>query len=320
MLDPFAAGRGSAGAAPGEASFSGLVRKGADAPTAPAFLDPPPYTVWGAAFGSVGRTDGSTRVGSAKRDLDDAHLAVGADFRIMPGTVAGFAVSGGSARSSLAGGLGKAEADVFQAGLYGTTRLGPVNLAAAFGYGRLENEIKRAIPVLGSALSSSYATTAWSGRLQASAAVLSWNGLTFSPLAALQAIQARSPALTEANWAGANAGALALARRNDITSRSELGLQLDYASGLNGLPVAGYLRASWAHYYQRDANLSASIAGLTGSGFAVEGARPARNSALLAAGLDLRLSPSVTLGARLDGELSGSTNRLGGQAQVRVSF
>ncbi|MGO4675930.1 autotransporter domain-containing protein [Bosea sp. 2YAB26] len=320
MLDPFAAGRGSAGAAPGEASFSGLVRKGADAPTAPAFLDPPPYTVWGAAFGSVGRTDGSTRVGSAKSDLDDAHLAVGADFRIMPGTVAGFAVSGGSARSSLAGGLGKAEADVFQAGLYGTTRLGPVNLAAAFGYGRLENEIKRSIPVLGSALSSSYATTAWSGRLQASAAVLSWNGLTLSPLAALQAIQARSPGLIEANWAGANAGALALARRNDITSRSELGLQLDYANSLNGLPVAGYLRASWAHYYQRDAGLSASIAGLTGSGFAVEGARPARNSALLAAGLDLRLSPSVTLGARLDGELSGSTNRLGGQAQVRVSF
>jgi len=28
----------------------------------------------------------------------------------------------------------------------------------------------------------------------------------------------------------------------------------------------------------------------------------------------------VTLGARLDGELSGSTNRLGGQAQIRVSF
>ncbi|MGO4739715.1 autotransporter domain-containing protein, partial [Bosea sp. 2KB_26] len=133
-------------------------------------------------------------------------------------------------------------------------------------------------------------------------------------------IQARSPALTEANWAGANAGALTLAKRNDITSRSELGLQLDYASGLNGLPVAGYVRASWAHYYQRDAGLSASIAGLTGSGFAVEGARPARNSALLAAGLDLRLSPAVTLGARLDGELSGSTNRLGGQAQIRVSF
>ncbi|WP_274533620.1 autotransporter domain-containing protein [Bosea sp. BIWAKO-01] len=319
MLDPFAAGRG-AGPAPGEASFSGLVRKGADAPTAPTLLDPPPYTVWGAAFGSVGRSDGSARIGSAKRDLDDAHLAVGADVRIMPGTVAGFAVSGGSARSSLSGGLGKAEADVFQAGLYGTTRLGPLNLAAAFGYGRLENEIKRAIPVLGSALSSSYATTAWSGRLQASAAVLDWNGLTLSPLAALQAIQARSPALTEANWAGANAGALTLAKRNDITSRSELGLQLDYASGINGLPVAGYVRASWAHYYQRDAGLSASIAGLTGAGFAVEGAKPARNSALLAAGLDFKLSPSVTLGARLDGELSGSTNRLGGSAQLRVSF
>lgn len=320
MLDPSALGRLAGETRPGVAAFSGLVRKGADAPVGPAALDAPRYSVWGAGFGSFGHTDGSTRIGSAKRDLDDAHLAVGADFRLMPGTVVGFAVAGGSSRASLANGLGKAEAEAFQAGLYGMTRLGPLNLAAALGYARLENDVDRAVPALGSSLTSSYATTAWSGRLQASAAVLTWNGLTLSPLAALQAIQARSPAVTEANWAGANAGALALARRTDITSRSELGLQLDYASQLNGLPVSGHVRASWAHYYQRDAGVSASIAGLTGSGFAIDGAKPSRNSALVAAGLDVKLTPSVTLGARIDGELSGTTNRLGGSAQIRVSF
>lgn len=318
MLDPFAAGRETM--ASGAAAFSDLAtRKGAP-PTDSAQPSAPAYTVWGAAFGTSGRSNGSAWVGSARRDLDDAHLAVGADLWIAPGTMLGFALSGGNANASLASGLGKASADVFQAGLYGTTRLGPLNLAAAVGYGVLDTEVKRSVPLLGSALSSSYTTTAWSGRLQASLALADWGGFTVSPLAALQALQARSPARVEANWAGANAGALVVGKRSDATSRSELGLQLDYASALDGRALAGYLRAAWAHYYQREANLSASLTGLAGSGFAIEGARAPRNSALLAAGLDLRLSPSVTIGAHLDGELSESSRRIGGQARLRVSF
>lgn len=318
MLDPFAAGRETM--ASGAAAFSDLAtRKGAPAAD-PAQPSAPAYTVWGAAFGTSGRSNGSAWVGSARRDLDDAHLAVGADLRIAPGTMLGFALSGGSANASLAGGLGKANADVFQAGLYGTTRLGPLNLAAAAGYGVLDTEVKRSVPLLGSSLSSSYTTTAWSGRLQASVALADRGGFRVSPLAALQAVQARSPARAETNWAGANAGALAVGKRSDATSRSELGLQLDYASALDGRALAGYLRAAWAHYYQREASLSASLAGLAGSGFAIEGARAPRNSALLAAGLDLRLGPSVVIGAHLDGELSESTRRIGGQARLRVSF
>lgn len=320
MLDPFAAGRGMTGQAQGAATFSGLATHkggaGHDAARPPA----PAYTVWGAAFGASGRTNGSAWAGSARRDLDDAHLAVGADLRIAPGTVVGFALSGGSANASLAGGLGKANADVFQAGLYGTTRLGPLNLAAAFGYGQLDTEVKRSVPLLGSSLSSSYTTTAWSGRLQASAALADWGGFTISPLAALQAVQARSPARVETNWAGVDPSALVLGKRSDVASRSELGVQLDYASMLGGRVLAGYLRAAWAHYYQRDVSLSASLTGLAGSGFVIDGAKMPRNSALLAAGLDVRLSPSVTIGAHLDGELADSARRIGGQARLRVSF
>lgn len=319
MLNPASAGRSGAG--PGAATFSALGGKGSDEPARPAFLDAPAYSVWGAVLGSVGRNDGGARDGSAKRDVDDVHLAVGADLRVGPGSTVGFAVAGGSARASLSGGLGKADADIFQAGIYGMTKLGPVNLAAALAYARLENDVNRAVPALGaSSLSSSYGSNAWSGRLQASAALFEWSGVTLSPVAALQAIQVRSPALTEASWNGANAAALNLARRSDVTSRSELGMQLDVGGAVNGLPVAGYLRAGWAHYYQREAGLSATISGLAGSGFAIDGARAPRNSALLAAGLDLKITPAVTLGARFDGELAASANRLGGQALVKVSF
>lgn len=321
MLDPMAAGRlGTGAAGPGAAAFSGLVRKGTDQPPAPARLDAPNYSVWGSAFGSYGRTDGNAAVGSARRTIDDAHLATGIDVRLMPGTVAGLAMAGGKARASLPGLLGKIDADVFQAGLYGVTQLGPVKLGAAAGYARLDNDVSRGIPALGSSLSSSYETTAWSGRLQASVAAFAWNGLSFSPLAAVQATRTHNPAVTEANWAGASAGALALATRSETTSRSELGVQLDADSVFAGVPVTGYVRAAWAHYFQRDAELTASFVGLPGAAFTATGAKADRNSALLAAGISARLSERVTLGLNLDGELASNRSRIGGSAQLRVSF
>jgi autotransporter-associated beta strand protein len=321
MLDPTAAGRLGAGAAgPGAAGFSGLARKGADRSTALSRLDVPFYSVWGSAYGSHGRTDGHDGIGSARRIIDDAHLATGVDIRLMPGTVAGLAVSGGRARASLPGLLGKIDADVFQAGLYGVTQLGPVRLGGAVSYARLENDVSRSIRVLGSSLSSSYATTAWSGRLQASTALLNWNGLSLSPLAAIQATRARSPAVIEANWAGANAGALALAKRGDVTARSELGMQLDADTVLGGVAVTGYVRAAWAHYFRRDADLTASLIGLPGATFTATGAQTDRNSALVGVGVIARLSERMTLGLNLDGEFSANSNRFGGSAQLRVSF
>lgn len=321
MLDPTVAGRLGAGPdGPGVAAFSGLVRKGSDQPAAASRLDMPFYSVWGSAYGSYGRTDGHAAIGSAKRTIDDAHLATGVDIRLLPGTVAGVAVSGGRARASLPGLTGKIDADVFQAGLYGVTQLGPVRLGGAASYARLENEVSRGIPALGSSLSSSYAATAWSGRLQASAALLNWSGFTVSPLAALQGTRARSPAVIEASWAGANAGALALDKRGDVTARGELGVQLDADTVLGSVPVTGYVRAAWSHYFQRDADLTASLIGLPGASFTATGARADRSSALLSAGIAAQLSERVSLGLNLDSELSANSTRLGGSAQLRVSF
>ncbi|WP_156410578.1 autotransporter domain-containing protein [Bosea sp. Root381] len=81
-----------------------------------------------------------------------------------------------------------------------------------------------------------------------------------------------------------------------------------------------FVRVTWAHYYQRDAELSASLNGLPGARFTATGARPDRSAALLAAGGDIRLSRRVSLGMRVVSELSGNTRRVGGTAQLGVSF
>jgi len=80
------------------------------------------------------------------------------------------------------------------------------------------------------------------------------------------------------------------------------------------------MRAAWAHYFARDAAMTASIAALPGVSFSTVGARPDRDSALIAAGVDARISERVSLGVRLDSELSANTRSLGGTAQLRVSF
>jgi uncharacterized protein with beta-barrel porin domain len=286
-----------------------------------ASLDPARFSLWGASFGSTGRTDGDRAVGSANRTLSDGHLAVGADIRLGSNTVVGAAVSGGQSRASLAGGLGKAQADVFQAGLYGRTILGPVHLGAALGYARLDTDTNRAIPALArTGVAASYVTQAWSGRIEASLPMASWSGLTFSPLAAFQAVRANSPSAIEHDGAGATAAMLTLARRSDLTSRSKLGLRIDADVWGGASPVTGFIRAAWGGFYQRDADLTASLNGLPGASFTAGGAKPGRNAALLVAGADIRVSQSVSLSMRVDSELSANTRRVGATAQLRVSF
>ena len=117
-----------------------------------------------------------------------------------------------------------------------------------------------------------------------------------------------------------NAGALSVARRNAVTSRWEVGFQLDGQAMVGAVPVTGFARAAWAHYVERDASLAASLIALPGASFAASGARPDRDSALIAAGLDAKFNERVSLGIRLDSELSTNTRSLGGTARLAVNF
>ncbi|KRE12574.1 hypothetical protein ASE66_18835, partial [Bosea sp. Root483D1] len=73
-------------------------------------------------------------------------------------------------------------------------------------------------------------------------------------------------------------------------------------------------------YAQRDARFNAELIGLPGSGFRFDGTRPDRNAALVSAGLDIRFSPAVSLGARFDSELSRSAQSYAGAATLKVAF
>lgn len=322
MLDPTATGRD--GSLTGNAGFSGFTadlpgRKGPVAAPAP-FRIEPNYRVWGSVFGGAARTDGDGTIGAARRQIGDLNIAVGADFRVAPGSVLGFAVSGGQSKGRLSGDLGKAEADVFQAGVYGATRFGQLGLAAAASYSGLDIETRRSVPALGQSPRGDYRLDVWGGRLQADYALWSQSGFSVSPLAALQAQAARTPGFVERNaFTGAATGVAGEGRTN-TTLRSEVGLRLGLDTSVAGRKVALFSQAAWGHYALREASFAASIAGVANSGFVIDGAKPNRNAALLATGLDIHLATNVVLSGRLDAEVSANTRSLAGNAALRVSF
>ena len=77
----------------------------------------PRWSVWAAGYGGSQTTDGNTALGSNTATSSIYGTAVGADYRISPFTVAGFALAGGGTNFSVAG-SGSGHSDLFQAGAF----------------------------------------------------------------------------------------------------------------------------------------------------------------------------------------------------------
>ncbi len=334
MLDPFALGRDTSlmnVAGGGFGDVGALQALSAPAPRIDAGLEPfiaqapmqaQRFAVWGAAYGQTARVDGDAfSVGTSRLSASDGHIAVGADMALMPGMVAGLAVSGGQGSARLANGLGSAKADIYQVGAYTLGKFGALSFGLSGSYGSLQTETNRAIPVLGIAgLKGSYRAESWSGRAEAAYALTRLAGFGFSPIAAIQAQSVKTPGFVETNSAtGLGAGVASLSKTN-ATVRSELGLKLDYVAVVGGSTVNLYASAAWAHYYARDTKFAGSLVGLAGSAFTIEGARPAREAAIIAVGADMKLGPNMHLGARFDTELGGKSSSYAGSAKLRMGF
>ncbi|WP_164163095.1 autotransporter domain-containing protein, partial [Stenotrophomonas maltophilia] len=69
-------------------------------------------------------------------------VAAGADKRLSADTLVGFALAGGGTSYGL-GGRGGGTGDLFQIGLYGSTRFGNGYVSAALAYGWNGFDIKR---------------------------------------------------------------------------------------------------------------------------------------------------------------------------------
>jgi autotransporter-associated beta strand protein len=110
MLDPTVGGR-SAGDSPRNAMASASMPR--KAPVAEDFSSR--WAVWAAGFGGSQSTNGDAALGSNKTTSSVYGAAAGADYRLSPNTIVGFALAGGGTGFRVANG-GSGNSDLFQAG------------------------------------------------------------------------------------------------------------------------------------------------------------------------------------------------------------
>jgi autotransporter-associated beta strand protein len=328
MLDPFVDGRSNVnnGSAIGFApereelpddialAYSKILK----APPKPANFEQP-WSVWGAGYGGSNRTTGNAAVdGSHDRAASTAGGAAGLDYRLAPGTVVGFALAGGGTNWNLAQGIGGGKSDAFQAGLYGTARSGPAYLAAALAFTNHWMSTDR-FAFAGDHLTSAFNAQSYGGRVESGYRFATdYGGLT--PYAAIQSQRFHTPGYSETDLNGGGF-ALGFDSRNATDTRSELGGRFDRLLLLN--PEAALTlraRVAWAHDWVSDPTLVAVFQMLPGANFIVNGATPAKNSALVSEGAELRLANDVVLLAKFDGEFASHSSTYAGTGTVRYTW
>jgi uncharacterized protein with beta-barrel porin domain len=290
------------------------------APRAPTFEAR--WSVWGAGFGGSQTTDGNTAQGSNSTTSRIYGLAAGADYAFSPQTTAGFALAGGGANFSVAGG-GSGRSDLVQLGGFVRHTIASAYVTAALAYGWQDITTDRVVAVAGiDRLRAHFNANAYSARVEAGhRTVMPWaGGIGITPYAAAQVTHLDLPGYAESTIAGPAAFALSYAAKGVTAPRTEFGLRSDksFAVGDTLLTLRG--RAAWAHDFNTDRAASATFQSLPGASFVVNGAKPAHDAALTTASAEMKFVSGIALAATFEGEFSEVTRSYAGKGVARYSW
>jgi autotransporter-associated beta strand protein len=290
---------------------------------APVMADPftQRWSVWAAGYGGSQTTDGNTVLGSNNTRSSIGGVAVGADYRFSPYTLAGFAIAGGGTNFSV-NGLGSGRSDLFQAGAFVRHNVGPAYISAALAYGWQDITTDRTVTIVGTdLLHANFNANAYSGRVEGGYRfVTPWMTVGLTPYAAGQFTTFDLPAYAEQAIAGANTFALTYASKSATDTRSELGIRTDKSFAMqNGIfTLRG--RAAWAHDFNPDRNIAATFQTLPGASFVVNGAAQASDAALVTGSAEMKWLNGFALAATFEGEFSGVTRSYAGKGVARYTW
>jgi autotransporter-associated beta strand protein len=338
MLDPFNRGTTSAPgggpngyAAEGDASaYASSQNAGAARDAYAMFTKAPPpvalfeqrWSVWAAGFGGSQTTDGNAALGSNSTTSRVYGTAVGADYRISPFTVAGFALAGGGTNFSVEG-SGGGHSDLFQAGAFVRHAVGAAYLSAALAYGWQDITTNRTVTVAGTdQLQAKFNANAFSGRLEGGYRLVApWvGGVGITPYAAAQFTTFDLPAYAEQAIVGTNAFALANSAKDVTDTRSELGIRTDKSWAMTDGILTLRGRLAWAHDYDPNRSIAATFQTLPGASFVVNGAAQASDSALVTASIEKKWLSGWSAAATFEGEFSDVTRSYAGKGVVRYQW
>jgi outer membrane autotransporter protein len=276
------------------------------------------WTAWGSVYGGYNRTAGDAAAGSHDLTARTGGVAAGMDYRAAPGTTLGFALAGGGTGWSLGQGLGSGKSDAFQAGVYGTTRSGPMYLSAAIAFSQHWMSTDRFAP-LGNRLTADFDAQTLGARVEGGYRMASAFG-ALTPYGALQAQSFRTADYRETDVTGGGFG-LAFQERTASATRAELGARFDkQVASDQGRVLTLRAKLAWAHDWVSDPSVTATFQALPGASFTVNGATPPKDSALVSAGSELRLANGVSLNGKFDGEFAHGAQTYAGTGTLRYAW
>ncbi len=153
------------------------------------------WSVWASGYGGSETVGGNAVVGSQDLTARIWGVASGADYKISPDTLVGFALGGGGTNYSLANAMGGGRTDMFNAGFYGRQNFGAAYLSGAFAYGWHDVTTNRTVPLAGvDMLQGRFQAETFSGRFEGGYRFATpFGGIT--PYAAAQVISVQSAEL-----------------------------------------------------------------------------------------------------------------------------
>jgi len=284
-----------------------------------------PLSMWMAGFGGhIGRK-GDSVVGAASQSIGFGGVATGLDYRISRSLLVGVSVAASGGGYTVADRSSEGDARNFHVGVYGGFSSGALYIDGALSYAYGDFTTTRTIN-LGAPEQANAAFTGhqFGSRLEAGwRAKLANYGIT--PFAAVAAQRLRQGGYSESTRVIATGApgimGLTVAPQSTLSVRSELGGQIDATFKLDdGTTIKPRLRLAWAHEFSPDRQVTASLNALPAASFTVNGARAARDAALVTAGVDFGLSTHVSGFAQFDGEFSLSGSSFAGAGGLRVTW
>ena len=278
------------------------------------------WSVWGAAYGGSESIGGNAVVGSQDTTARVWGVVAGADYKVSPDTLLGFAVAGGGTGFTLANALGRGSSDLFQAGAFGRHNFGPAYISAALAYGWHDVTTNRTVALAGiDQLQARFKAETFSARFEGGYRFATpMIGIT--PYAAAQVISFNLPAYAEQSLLGSGLFALNYAAQTTTATRTELGLRSDKSFAMQDAVLTLRGRAAWAHDYNPDRAVTAIFQALPGASFVVNGARGDPDAALVSAGAEMKWLSGFSLAATFEGEFSGNTASYSGKGVARYTW
>ncbi|HEX8164976.1 MAG TPA: autotransporter domain-containing protein [Beijerinckiaceae bacterium] len=274
----------------------------------------PSSAVWAQGFGSWGRFDGDGNAARVDRDL--AGFIGGFDARVLDFGRVGLAA--GYGKSRISGPAGVAEVETAHLAGYLGASFGAFNLRAGAAYAWHGIDTSRAIlfPGFSDAATASY--DGGTGQVFGEVGYgLRFGAAAVEPFAGLAFVRLRTDAFAERGGSAALRGAAT----DESVGYSSLGVRLAAAYVLdNGMTIVPRAMIAWQHAFDRVVATRPLAFQNTGAGFLVAGVPIARDSALIDAGLDLRVTRQATIGLSYIGQLADKVQDHGAKGSLVIRF